>query len=263
MNILFIGDIVGKPGRRILATMLPDLRREFSADFVIANGENSAGGFGITRETLDEILACGVDVVTGGNHTWHAREVFALLDSDLRLLRPANYPVGTPGRGAGVFPPSKGRGGPPVGVLNLEGRIFMEPLESPFRVARDHVEQLRRETPVIVIDIHAEATSEKAALAWHLDGRVSAVVVTHTHVQTADERILPSGTAFITDVGMTGPRDSIIGMGREEVLQRFLTMLPARFDVAKGPAQLNAVALEIDDETGRARAIRRVLRAEA
>jgi len=263
VNILFIGDIVGKPGRRVLAQMLPGLRREFSVHLAIANGENSAGGFGITRETFEEILAAGVDVVTGGNHTWHAREAVTLLDSDPRLLRPANYPTGTPGRGGGVFHPSGGRGGPAVAVLNLVGRVFMEPLESPFRVGGEQVEHLRRETRVIVIDVHAEATSEKAALAWYLDGRVSAVVGSHTHVQTADERVLPGGTGFITDVGMTGPRDSIIGMGREEVLQRFLTQLPTRFDVAKGPAQLNAVLLEIDAETGRTRGLRRISRGEA
>ncbi len=263
VNVLFIGDIVGKPGRRVLAEVLPGLRRELAVDLAVANGENSAGGFGITRETFEEIVAAGVDVVTGGNHTWQAREAPALLDSDPRLLRPANYPAGTPGRGAGVFPLSGGRGGPAVAVLNLEGRVFMEPLESPFRVGGEQVEHLRRETRVIVIDLHAEATSEKAALAWYLDGRVSAVVGTHTHVQTADERILPGGTGFITDVGMTGPRDSIIGMGREEVLQRFLTQLPARFDVAKGPAQLNAILLEIDPATGHARAVRRISRGEA
>ncbi|HKV43080.1 MAG TPA: TIGR00282 family metallophosphoesterase [bacterium] len=262
MKLLFIGDIVGKPGRRVLAQMLPGLRRELAVDLAIANGENSAGGFGITRETFEEIVAAGVDVVTGGNHTWQAREVFTLLDSDLRLLRPANYPPGTPGRGAGVFPLSGGRRGPSVGVLNMQGRIFLDPLESPFRVGQEQVERLRQETPVIVVDFHAEATSEKIALAWHLDGHVSAVLGTHTHVQTADERILPSGTGFITDVGMTGPRDSIIGMGREEVLQRFLTLLPARFDVAKGPAQLNAVLLDVDDRTGRARGIERVNRVE-
>lgn len=263
MKILFVGDIVGKPGRRILARSLPQLRREHGVDFVIANGENSAGGFGITRETFDEMVACGVDVVTGGNHTWKAREVVPLLDSDPRLLRPANYPAGTPGRGAGVFRPSRGKTGERgVGVLNLQGRVFMEPLESPFRVGWDQVEILRRETPVIVIDIHAEATSEKAALAWYLDGRVSAVIGTHTHVQTADERILPNGTAFISDAGMTGPRDSIIGMGREEILQRFLTLLPVRFDVAKGPAQLNAVLLDIDED-GRAAAVRRIAHADA
>jgi len=263
VNILFVGDIVGKPGRRILAQALPDLRREHGVDLVIANGENSAGGFGITRETFEAILACGVDVVTGGNHTWHAREVMDLRDEDPRLLRPANYPAGTPGRGAGVFQVRAGRGLPPVGILNLVGRVFMEPVESPFQTGRDQVELLRRETPVIVVDFHAEATSEKIALAWYLDGRVSAVIGTHTHVQTADERILPNGTAFITDAGMTGPSDSIIGMGREEVLQRFLTLLPVRFDVAKGPAHLSAILLDIDEELGRARGIRRLHRAEA
>jgi metallophosphoesterase (TIGR00282 family) len=262
VRILFIGDIVGRPGRRLLARLLPDLRRERTVDFVIANGENAAGGFGITRETFDEIVGCGVDVVTGGNHIWQAREAVTLLDEDPRLLRPANYPAGTPGRGAGVFTLPAGRGGPPVAVLNLQGRVFMEPLESPFRTAAEQVEALRRATPVIVVDLHAEATSEKAALAWYLDGRVSAVLGTHTHVQTADERLLPDGTAFITDVGMTGPRDSIIGMGREEVLQRFLTHLPVRFDVAKGPAQLNGVLLEVDGGDGRARSIERILRME-
>ena len=260
MRILFIGDIVGKPGRRILAQLLPALRREFQIDFVIANGENSAGGFGITRETFEEIVGAGVDVVTGGNHIWQAREVYPLLDSDLRLLRPANYPPGTPGRGGGVFHPPGARGKAGVAVLNLEGRIFMDPLDSPFRVGREQAERLRQETPVIVVDFHAEATSEKSALAWYLDGRASAVVGTHTHVQTADERILQGGTAFITDVGMTGPRESIIGMGREEVLQRFLTLLPVRFDVAKGPAQLNAVVVDVDDASGRAGAIQRVSR---
>ena len=263
MRILFVGDIVGKPGRRILAQALPSLRREHAVDFVIANGENSAGGFGITHETFEEILAAGVQVVTGGNHTWQAREVLTLLDSDLRLLRPANYPPGTPGRGAGVFRLSPARDASAVAVLNLQGRIFMDPLDSPFRVGWEQAERLRQETPVIVVDMHAEATSEKIALGWYLDGRVSTVVGTHTHVQTADERILPGGTAFISDVGMTGPRDSIIGMAREEVLQRFLTLLPARFDVAKGPAQLNAVLLDIDGETGRARSVERINRVEA
>jgi metallophosphoesterase (TIGR00282 family) len=262
VRILFIGDIVGKPGRRILAQMLPGLRRDLAIDLAIANGENSAGGFGITRETFEDIVAAGVDVVTGGNHTWRAREIFTLLESDLRLLRPANYPAGTPGRGAGVFRPTGGRERTPIAVLNLEGRIFMDPLDSPFHVGREQVDLLRQETPIIVIDIHAEATSEKTALAWYLDGHVSAVVGTHTHVQTADERILPDGTAFITDVGMTGPQDSIIGMAREEVLQRFLTLLPARFDVATGPAQLNAVLFDVDDQTGRARHIQRVSRTD-
>jgi metallophosphoesterase (TIGR00282 family) len=257
--LLFIGDVVGRPGRRAVAQWLPGLRRELRPDLVVANGENSAGGFGVTAETLKDLFGAGVDVVTGGNHIWHTREAPQLLDGEPRLLRPANYPAGTPGRGAGVFAAA---GGARVAVLNLEGRAFMQPVLSPFDYAREEVERLRAETPVIFIDMHAEATSEKAALAWLLDGRVSAVVGTHTHVQTADERILPGGTAFITDAGMTGPRDSIIGMSRESVLQRFLTLLPARFEVATGPAQLNGVFLEIDAETGHAAGIRRVNRIE-
>jgi hypothetical protein len=259
MNLLFIGDVVGRPGRRAVAQWLPALRRELRADFVIANGENSAGGFGVTPETFNDLTAAGADVVTGGNHIWHTREAPALLDGEPRLLRPANYPPGAPGRGAGVFAAA---GGTRVGVLNLEGRAFMQPLLSPFDCAREEIERLRAETRVIFVDMHAEATSEKAALAWYLDGRVSAVVGTHTHVQTADERVLPGGTAFITDAGMTGPRDSIIGMSRETVLPRFLTLLPARFEVASGPAQLNGVFIEIDAETGHATAIRRVSRVE-
>ena len=261
MRILFIGDVVGKPGRRIVTAVLPALRRELSADLVIANGENSAGGFGITHETLEELLAAGVDVVTGGNHTWHAREAGVLLDSDPRLLRPANYPPGTPGRGAGVFH-TAGVPAAAVGVLNLEGRVFMQPLPSPFEVGREEAARLRGEAAVVIVDFHAEATSEKIALGWYLDGRVSAVVGTHTHVQTADARVLPEGTAFITGVGMTGPRDSIIGMRREEILQRFLTLLPARFEVAGGPVQLNAVVLDVDEATGRARGIERLSRVQ-
>ncbi|HLJ58749.1 MAG TPA: TIGR00282 family metallophosphoesterase [bacterium] len=259
MRILFVGDVVGKPGRRIVTALLPGLRRELGIDLVIANGENSAGGFGITRETFEDLVGAGVDVVTGGNHTWQARESATLLDSDPRLLRPANYPAGAPGRGSAIFRTS-GPSPAPVGVLNLEGRVFMQPLLSPFELGREEAQRLRGEAPVIIVDFHAEATSEKAALAWYLDGRVSAIIGTHTHVQTADERVLPAGTAFITDAGMTGPRDSIIGMGREEVLRRFLTLLPSRFDVATGPVQLNAVVVEADARTGRASAIERVTR---
>lgn len=259
MKVLFVGDVVGRPGRRAVTQWLPALRRELGADFVIANGENSAGGFGVTPETFKDLIDAGADVVTGGNHIWHTREAPTLLDAEPRLLRPGNYPAGAPGRGAAVFAAA---GGARVGVLNLEGRAFMQPLLSPFDYAREEAERLRAETPVIVVDMHAEATSEKAALAWHLDGRVSAVIGTHTHVQTADERVLPGGTAFITDAGMTGPRDSIIGMSRETVLPRFLTLLPARFEVASGPVQLNGVLVEIDAQTGHAAAIRRVNRVE-
>jgi len=259
VRILFIGDVVGKPGRRAVAALLPGLRRELDIDLAIANGENSAGGFGITRETFEDLLRAGVDVVTGGNHTWQIRESVALLESEPRLLRPANYPAGTPGRGSGVFRIA-GATSAVVGVLNLEGRVFMQPLLSPFEFGREEARRLHGEAAVVVVDFHAEATSEKAALGWYLDGKVSAVIGTHTHVQTADERMLQEGTAFITDAGMTGPRDSIIGMGRDEVIRRFLTLLPSRFDVAPGPVQFNGVVIEADTTTGRASRIERVVR---
>jgi len=248
-----IGDICGRPGRRLVRALLPELRRQHGADLVVANGENSAGGVGITADVAEEILQAGVDVLTGGNHTWHNREAYALLDGHPRLLRPANYPAGAPGRGALTMDTSAGR----IGILNLQGRVFMGELDDPFRTADEQVESLRRETPVILVDFHAEATSEKIAMGWHLDGRVSAVIGTHTHVQTADERILPQGTAYITDVGMTGPRDGIIGMDRQSILEHFLTGLPVRFTVARGAVQLNGVALEVDGD-GRARHIERI-----
>jgi len=248
-----LGDICGRPGRRIVRELLPDLRRRYAPDLVVANGENSAGGVGITSDTAEEILRAGVDVLTGGNHTWHNREAYALLDEHPRLLRPANYPPGAPGRGALTLETSAGL----VGILNLQGRVFMGELDDPFRVADERVDELRRATPVILVDFHAEATSEKIAMGWHLDGRVSAVVGTHTHVQTADERVLPQGTAYITDVGMTGPRDGIIGMDRQSILEHFLTSLPMRFTVARGATQLNGVALEVDGD-GRARRIERI-----
>ncbi len=256
MHILVVGDIHGKPGRTILRDVLPGLRREHDAALVIANGENAAGGAGISAKVVEEIFDAGVDVITGGNHTWHNRDAYELLDGDPRLLRPMNYPAGVPGRGATVV---QAKGGQRVAVLNVQGRVFMQELEDPFRAARAEAERLRDETPVIVVDFHAEATSEKIALGWYLDGRVSAVIGTHTHVQTADERILPDGTAYITDVGMTGPRDGVIGMAREGILERFLTQLPVRFQVAKGPVQLNAIAVDVDEGTGRARAITRIL----
>ncbi|MCL6553045.1 MAG: TIGR00282 family metallophosphoesterase [Firmicutes bacterium] len=253
MRILFVGDVTGRPGRRILARRLPQLRREHAIDVVLANGENAAGGMGLTADTAAELFAAGVDVVTGGNHIWKNREVYALLDSDPRILRPANYPAGVPGRGAAAVRIA----GTTLGVLNLEGRVFMQALDDPFRIAREEAARLRTITPAIVVDFHAEATSEKVAMGWYLDGRVSAVVGTHTHVQTADERVLPGGTAYITDVGMTGPRDGIIGMAREGILERFLTQLPVRFQVAAGPVQLNAVVVEIAGD-GRATAIQRI-----
>lgn len=260
MRILFIGDIHGKPGRRILRAALPRLRREQQASFVIANGENAAGGSGINAEVAEELFATGVDLITGGNHTWQQRDAYDLLDSDPRILRPLNFPPGVPGRGVTVAVTRDGA--QPVAVINLQGRVFMQEIDDPFRAARAEAERVRSQTRVIIIDFHAEATSEKIALAWYLDGWVSAVVGTHTHVQTADERVLPQGTAYITDAGMTGPRDGVIGMDRERILERFLTQLPVRFEVAKGQAQLNAVMIEIDESSGKARGISRLMEFE-
>lgn len=250
-----MGDIHGKPGRDTLRTLLPRLRREHEVGFVIANGENAAGGAGITASVVAEIFEAGVDVITGGNHVWQNREAYQVLDAEPRVLRPANYPPGVPGRGAIVVRTSSGQR---VGVLNLQGRVFMANLDDPFRAARAEAERMREETPVIIVDFHAEATSEKVALGWYLDGHVSALVGTHTHVQTADERVLPGGTAYITDVGMTGPRDGVIGMAKEGILERFLTHLPVRFEVAKGPTQLNAVVIDVEATSGRAGGITRV-----
>jgi len=253
MKILMIGDICGRPGRRIVKDLLPGLRREHGASLVIANGENAAGGVGITEDTAEEIFAAGVDVITGGNHTWHNRDAYTLLDAHPRLLRPANYPPGAPGRGALTVETPAGL----VAVLNLQGRIFMGELDDPFHAAEHWVDELRKTTPLIIVDFHAEATSEKVALGWYLDGKVSALIGTHTHVQTADERILPQGTAYITDVGMTGPRDGVIGMDRKAILEHFLSGLPTRFTVARGATQLNGVALEVDGD-GRARSVTRI-----
>lgn len=257
MHILFVGDVHGRPGRRIVTARLPELRRRVEAALVIANGENAAGGAGISAEVAAELFAAGVDVITGGNHTWQHRDAYELLDAEPRLLRPLNYPPGTPGRGAMV---AAARTGQRVAVVNVQGRVFMPvPVDDPFRAARAELDQLREQTPVIIVDIHAEATSEKVAMGWYLDGRASAVIGTHTHVQTADERVLPQGTAYITDVGMTGPRDGVLGMDRERIVERFLSSLPVRFEVASGTAQLNAVAMDIDEGTGRARSIERIL----
>jgi len=248
-----VGDVHGRPGRRAVARRVPSLRRELGVDFVVANAENSAGGVGLTPQTAGELFAAGVDALTGGNHTWAKREAYGLLDSDPRVVRPANYPPGVPGQGSTVIR----RGGAALAVLNLQGRVFMEPLDDPFRVARAEVDRLRELTPFVLVDFHAEATSEKLALGYFLDGKVTAVVGTHTHVQTADERVLPGGTAYITDVGMTGPRDGVIGMDRDAILQRFLLQLPVRFEVASGAVQFNAVLVEAD-ASGRATSIRRI-----
>jgi len=255
MRLLFLGDIVGSPGRKALRESLGELVGRHDVDFVVANGENAAGGFGITPKAADQIFATGVHVLTSGNHIWDKKEALAFIEEEPRLLRPANYPEGAPGRGEGVFvSPS----GPKVAVLNLSGRVFMAALDCPFRHALRRVEALRRETPILIVDFHAEATSEKIAMGRMLDGRVTAVLGTHTHVQTADERLLPGGTAYITDVGMTGPKESVIGTDPEIVIGRFLSQMPARFETAKGDWQLDAVLLDIEDDTGRPRSIERL-----
>ncbi len=258
MVILVVGDVVGRPGRKAVADLLPPLRDELRADFAIVNAENAAGGTGVTEATARELLDAGADVLTTGNHVWQVRESYPYLDSEERLLRPANFPPGAPGRGFGVF----NADGIRVAVANLQGRTFMQPIDDPFRCADSIVEQIRNDSDIRIVDIHAEATSEKLALACYLDGRVSCVFGTHTHVATADERILPGGTAFITDVGMTGPAESIIGMRPDAIIERFVTGLPSRFDVARGKGQLNGVLLDIDETSGLARSIARVRRGQ-
>jgi 2',3'-cyclic-nucleotide 2'-phosphodiesterase len=256
VKILFIGDIIGRPGRRIIKTYLQELISTEKIDLVIANGENAAGGFGINQEVCQELLTSGVDVITMGNHTWDNKAIFQLLERERRVIRPANYPGGTPGEGYYITETQKGVG---VGVINLLGQVFLEPLACPFQTANECVADLKRKTNIIIIDFHAEATSEKMALGWYLDGRVSAVLGTHTHITTADERILPKGTGYITDVGMTGPSNSILGIDPDIVIKKFLTHLPARFEVASGPIELNAVILEINEE-GLTTAIKRIRR---
>jgi metallophosphoesterase (TIGR00282 family) len=255
VRILFIGDIFGKSGREIVRRAIPAIVERQQIDFVIANVENSAAGFGVTGDIADTILELGVDVMTSGNHVWDKKEVLDYIPRQPKLLRPANFPAGAPGRGSYV---GRTRTGEPIGVLNLMGRIFMTPLDDPFAVALREIEAMRAKTRIIIVDFHAEATSEKIAMGWHLDGRVTAVFGTHTHVQTADERILPKGTACLTDVGMTGPHDSIIGVTVEAALSRFLTGMPAKFEAANGPARLNAVIVTADPASGKATALERV-----
>src|SRR5688572_7494447 len=255
MNLLFVGDIFGKPGREIARRAIPALVATRAIDLVIANVENSAAGFGVTGDIADTILELGVDVMTSGNHVWDKKEVIEYIARQPRLLRPGNFPAGVPGRGSHL---ARTRTGEPVGVINLMGRVFMTPLDDPFALAVKEIETLRSKTRVIVVDFHAEATSEKVAMGWHLDGRATAVIGTHTHVQTADERILPKGTAYLTDAGMTGPHDSIIGMETEPSLSRFLTAMPSRFEPATGNPRLNGIVVEADEKTGRALAVTRI-----
>ena len=255
MKILFAGDIVGSPGREAIKKLLPGLKKEFSLDFVIANAENASGGSGITQKVAIELFAAGVDVLTSGDHIWKKSEIFELINQEEKILRPLNYPSGAPGRGAAVF---KSKSGVKVGVINVNGRVFMEALDCPFKAAFKAAEELAKETKIIIVDIHAEATSEKVALGWYLNGKVSAVLGTHTHIQTADEKILPKGTAYISDVGMTGPYDSVIGRRVEDVLTRFLSSIPVKFEVAEGNIQLHGALVEVDEATGKANSILRV-----
>ena len=255
MKVLFIGDIVGKPGRRAVSEFVPSLISEKKIDLVIANCENAAAGFGVTREIVEELFGSRIDVLTSGNHIWNKKEVLDFIGDYETLLRPANYPATTPGSGAVLIPTAKGEY---VGVLNLAGRIFMHPSDCPFVTAKDKIAELRAKTKIIIVDIHAEATSEKKALGWYLDGEVSAVLGTHTHVQTADEEILPQGTAYISDVGMTGPFDSVIGVKKDVIIERFLTQMPNKFDVAKGDIRMQGVMLDIESISGKANSIERI-----
>ena len=250
MRILMVGDVIGRPGRRAVRTLVPGLRREYKLDLVIANSENAAGGLGLTEETAGELLDSGVDVLTSGNHIWDQKEILPALDGDLAILRPLNYPPGVPGRGYLI----KGE----ALVVNLVGRTFMGNFDCPFRTMDQLLEELTDRPSVIIVDFHGEATSEKVALGWYLDGRVSALLGTHTHVGTIDARLLPKGTAFITDVGMTGPVDSVIGDDTDAVIKRFLTQLPRRLSVGKGCVILNSVLVEVEEDTGKAKSISRI-----
>ncbi len=257
MKILILGDIVGSPGREAIRRLVPALRQEKGLDLVVANAENAAGGSGVTPPLAEELFAAGVDVLTSGDHIWKQREIVPYLERETRLLRPANYPPGTPGAGAVEV---KTASGLVVGVVNLMGRTFMQALDCPFRRALEEIDEIRLRTKIIVVDVHAEATSEKMALGRFLDGKVSAVVGTHTHVQTADEKILPQGTAYITDLGMTGPLDSILGRRVDQILERFLTSMPVRFEMAKDDVEIQGVIMEIEPASGRALAIERIRR---
>lgn len=254
MKILILGDVFGRSGRKIVKQRLDAVVTMTKAEFVVVNGENLAGGFGVTRETIDEMFAAGVDAVTAGNHTWDKKEALNLAETEPRFLRPANIPMTAPGRGSAVFE----KNGRKIGLLNLMGRVFMDAIDCPFQRAEEELAKLKTETNIILVDMHAEASSEKQAMGYFLDGRVSAVTGSHTHVATADERILPRGTAYISDVGMTGPIHSIIGVRTDIILKRFVQKLPERFEEAHGPAELNAVIVDVDPITGTAKSISRL-----
>jgi 2',3'-cyclic-nucleotide 2'-phosphodiesterase len=259
VRILYIGDIFGRPGRNILKECLPELMSQYAPDLVLANGENAAAGFGITPGLVDELLALGIAVLTTGNHIWDKKEIFPYLaeHADGPLLRPANYPPQVPGRGLYV---GKTRAGLEFAVINLQGRVFMPPIDCPFRTVDTLLESIPPSVKIRFVDMHAEATSEKLAMGWYLNGRVTAMVGTHTHVPTADEKVLPGGTAYITDLGMTGPYESVIGVDKDTVIRKFLSQIPERFEVAKGDVRLCGVVVEADARTGRAVSIERVVR---
>ncbi|HQA06447.1 MAG TPA: TIGR00282 family metallophosphoesterase [Syntrophomonadaceae bacterium] len=254
MNLLVIGDIVGRPGRQAVRDLLPDLVRQYNIEFIIANAENASGGRGLTREVMQELLGAGIDVLTMGNHVWDNKEIFNFIDDQPRIIRPANYPQPCPGQGYHVYQAGFNL---KIAVINVSGRVYMPALDCPFRTV-DQILSNLPDVDCIIIDIHAEATSEKQAFAYYFDGRATAVLGTHTHIQTADERILPEGTAYITDLGMTGPIESVLGMERQIVIQKFLTQRPVRFEVAKGPSQLQGVVLELDEKTHKVTQIRRI-----
>lgn len=254
-NLLFIGDIVGRPGRDLLRRGLSAISSHHNIDLVIANVENSAAGFGVTPDIAHELFEYGVHVMTGGNHTWDKKEIFPYFAKQPRMIRPANFPDGAPGLGHYI---ARAENGVSVAVINVMGRVFMNPLDDPFRVVLEQIDAVKEAAPLIFVDFHAEATSEKVAMGWHLDGLVAAVVGTHTHVQTADDRVLPKGTAYITDVGMTGPHDSVIGVDRVAIVRRFMTAMPQRFETATENPRLNGVVIQADETTGRATSITRL-----
>lgn len=255
MKILFIGDIVGRIGRQTVKSLLHKISNEYNVDFIIANGENCAGGCGITEKTAKELFACGIDVITTGNHIWDKREAIQYISREDRILRPLNFPSGTPGIGSSIYTTNNKQ---KIAVINIIGRVFMNTLNCPFRTAKDEIENIIKSTNIIIVDFHAEITSEKLAFGHYIDGKVSAIIGTHTHIQTADEKILPKGTAYITDVGMTGPLDSIIGVKKEQVIEKFLTQMPQKFDVATGNGILSAVVIEINEQTGMPLSIQRL-----
>ena len=255
MNILFIADIVGRPGRWAVSQLLPDFKKIHQIDFTVANVENAAGGFGLTKEIAKKIHTYGVDCLTSGNHIWDRKDIYPYLNEDLRILRPINYPPGVPGRGAGIYETKDGH---KIGVMNLQGKVYIKEIDCPFRVVEKELKTLKEQTNIIIVDVHAEATSEKIALGWYLDGKVSAVLGSHTHVQTADETILPHGTAYITDAGMTGAHDSVIGVNKEDAIIRFLTQIPRRFTLAKKDVKFSGVLIKIDLDSGKALSIERI-----